>query len=423
MKRKIAVIDDEAPIRESLKGVLEDEGFEVIIAEDGESGIRLVRENIPDLVLLDIWMKGIDGIEVLKRLKEELPFIPVIIMSGHGTIDIAVNATKLGAYDFIEKPISLERLFLLIENALKYYELLNENLYLKEKITKDLTIISRSEKILKIVEDLKSLKTTNKTILFLGEEGVGKSFFAKYYHNLKGNDEKDFVEINLNIPDEKDWQLISKYAGKKKNQTVYITEFQNLSKEAQNIVFNLREDISFIFSSSSDIQKDIQSGKILTRFYFGMEIISFFIPPLRERKEDIEPFIDFYSSIFLKQYGKKIKFTKEALDIIYRYSWNGNLKELKNFLEYEFITSKTDIVTYRDLPDYIKLNCKISLIEEDIFKHNLLLEAKRLFEREFIKVRLSETCGDIKRASEIMGIKEDLLRSKIKHYGLDEIIR
>ncbi len=419
MKKKIAVIDDEAPIRDSLKGVFEDEGFEVLTAEDGESGIRLVRENIPDLVLLDIWMKGIDGIEVLKRLKEELPFIPIIIMSGHGTIDIAVNATKLGAFDFIEKPISLERLFLLIDNAIKYYELLNENIYLKKKVSKSLDIPSKSEKIQKIIDDLRYISKTNKTVLFLGEEGVGKSFFARYFHNLKGGDEKDFYELNLTISKEDDLENLFNLKTGKNERTIYLKEFKNLSKESQSNILKMKKQFNFIFSSTEDIQKTVESDKNFASFYFAMEIISFRIPSLRERKEDLESFIDFYSSFFTRHYGKKIKFTKEALETLKGYSWNGNLKELKNFLEYIFITSKTEVITQKDLPDYIKLNSKISALEEDIFRHNLLSEAKKLFEKEFIKMRLTEASGDIKRASEIMGIKESLLISKMRYYGIN----
>ncbi|MCX7990704.1 MAG: sigma-54 dependent transcriptional regulator [Proteobacteria bacterium] len=419
MKKKIAVIDDEAPIRESLKGVLEDEGFQILTAEDGESGIRLVRENIPDLVLLDIWMKGIDGLEVLKRLKEELPFIPVIIMSGHGTIDIAVSATKLGAFDFIEKPISLERLFLLIENAIRYYELLNENIFLKKKVGKSLDIASKSEKIKKIIEDLKYLSKSDKTILFLGEEGVGKSFFSRYFHHIKGGDEKDFHELNLTNPNSEDLEMLFSLKNAKNFKTLFIKEFQNLTQNLRYEILKMKSHINFIFSSSVDIQRLIESDKAFASFYYGMEIISFSIPPLRERKEDIEAFIDFYSSLFSKQYGKKIKLTKEALEILNNYNWNGNIKELKNFLEYEFITSKTDLITQKDLPDYIRLNSKISSLEEDIFKHNLLSEAKRLFEKEFIKMRLIEAGGNIKRASEIMGVKEKLLVCKMKYYGID----
>lgn len=419
MKKKIVVIDDEQAIRESLKGVLEDEGFEVLTASDGESGIRLVRENIPDLVLLDIWMKGIDGIEVLKRLKEELPFIPIIIMSGHATIDIAVNATKLGAFDFIEKPISLERLFLLIENAIKYYELLSENIYLKKRVVRNLEVVSKSEKIKKVIDDFNELKNTDKTILLLGEEGVGKSFFARYYHNLKGGDESNFYELDfLNSADTEEIKKIYNIKTSKNIISCYIKEFQSIPAEERNEILKMKGKITFIFSSTVDVPKILQTDKTFTSFYYRMEIITFNIPPLRERKEDIESFIEFYSSIFAKQYGKKLKFTKEAMNMLSQYSWNGNIKELKNFLEYEYITSKTDLITQKDLPDYIKLNSKLSSLEEDIFKHNLLSEARRLFEKEFIKIRLIEAGGDIKRASEIMGIKEKLLKSKMKFYGI-----
>lgn len=420
MKSKIAVIDDERPIRETLKGVLEDEGFQVFTAEEGRSGLRMVRENIPDAVLLDIWMPGIDGIEVLEKLKEELPQIPVIIMSGHGTIETAVKATKMGAFDFIEKPISLDRLILLLNNAIGYYRLLNENIYLKENISKDTEFITKSPKMLKVIEDFRALAKSRMSVILIGEEGTGKSFLAKFIHANSDNKNERFMELNCAIPGNSDTHVLKEKLSHAGNGTLYLREFTHLPHESQNLLLKHAGEVRLIFSASADFSDDIKTGRLLPAFFYAVSGVTVNIPPLRERREDIREFIGHFVKLLSKQYSKDLKFSDQALEILEKYQWTGNIKEMKNFIEHMLITSKTNLITHKDLPDYILRNCKISSMEEELFHHNLLSQAKKLFEKEFIKLKLVETCGNVKKAAEILGIKESHLIKKIEHYSLKD---
>lgn len=416
---KILVIDDERPIRDSLKGVLEDEGYKVFTAEDGFSGIKSVREIVPDVVLLDIWMPGKDGVEALKEIKEELPQIPVIMMSGHGNIETAVKTTKIGAYDFIEKPISLDRLTLLIENAIKYQKLLYENRYLKEQLKKDTTIIAESPKMKKLVDELNIVIRSNMTVVFLGEEGTGKEFLAKIIHNTSNKD-GNFVEINCY----NQWHLKTHNLLEKvflaKNGTLYIKDFKNLTVEAQEIILSNINDFRLILSCTDyHINPKNSPMKIL----HNASNVILNVPPLRERREDIKPLLLHFIEYFADNYNKKLNFSKQSLEILEKYSWPGNIKELKNFVEQMYITSKTTTILQKDLPEYILMNGNLTTILDELFHHNLLKEAKRSFEREFIKYKLIETSGNIKKTSEIIGISEKNLLKMIKIFSLERYVK
>lgn len=416
---KILVIDDERPIRDSLKGVLEDEGYKVFTAEDGISGIKSVREIVPDVVLLDIWMPGKDGVEALKEIKEELPQIPVIMMSGHGNIETAVKTTKIGAYDFIEKPISLDRLTLLIENAIKYQKLLYENRYLKEQLKKDTTIIAESPKMKKLVDELNIVIRSNVTLVLLGEEGTGKEFLAKIIHNTSNKD-GNFVEINCY----NQWHLKTHNLLEKvflaKNGTLYIKDFKNLTVEAQEIILSNINDFRLILSCTDyHINPKNSPMKIL----HNASNIILNVPPLRERREDIKPLLLHFIEYFADNYNKKLNFSKQSLEILEKYSWPGNIKELKNFVEQMYITSKTTTILQKDLPEYILMNGNLTTILDELFHHNLLKEAKRSFEREFIKHKLIETSGNIKKTSEIIGISEKNLLKMIKIFSLERYVK
>ncbi|MCX7770044.1 MAG: sigma-54 dependent transcriptional regulator [Proteobacteria bacterium] len=416
---KVLVIDDEKPIRDSLKGVLEDEGYQVYTAEDGISGVKLVREVIPDVVLLDIWMPGKDGVEALKEIKDELPQIPVIMMSGHGTIETAVKTTKIGSYDFIEKPISLDRLTLLIENAIKYQKLLYENRYLKEQLKKDFIIIAESPKMKKLLDELNSIINTNLTIVFLGEEGTGKEFLAKMVHNASKR-EGNFVEINCF----NQWHLKPNNLMEKiylaKNGTLYIKDFKNLTQEAQEIILNHIDDLRLILSCT-DFHVNPKNTPI--KILHNVSNIILNIPPLRERKEDIKPLLIHFVEYFSENYNKRLNFSRQSLETLEKYSWPGNIKELKNFVEQMYMTSKTNTILQKDLPEYILMNGKLSIILDQLFHHNLLKEAKRTFEREFIKYKLIETSGNIKKTSEIIGVSERYLSKMIKMFSLDKYVK
>jgi len=415
---KIVVIDDEKPIRDSLKGVLEDEGYTVYTAEDGMIGVRLIREVIPDVVLLDIWMPGKDGVEVLKDIKEELPQIPVIIMSGHGTIETAVKTTKIGAYDFLEKPISLDRLMLLIQNAINFHNLLYENIYLKEQIKSDDVIIAESPQMKRVVNEINALLSTKIAIVLVGEEGTGKEFLAKYIHRLSSYKTGKFVEINC-LKQQK-LTNIKENISLAYNGTLYVKDFQKLTQEILQEILNHYKDFRIILSCV-ELNNAPQNPSIKLIHNINNAILN--IPPLRERKEDIKPLLQHFSEVFSEHYGKKLSFTQQAIGILEKYCWPGNIKELKNLVEQMYITSKTTTILQKDLPEHILINCQQSTLQQELFHHNLLKEARKVFEREFIKHKLIETSGNIKKASEIMGISEKNLNKLINCFKLQDYVR
>lgn len=416
---KVLVIDDEKPIRDSLKGVLEDEGYEVYTAEDGTTGLRIVREIIPDVVLLDIWMPGKDGVEVLKEIKEELPQTQVIMMSGHGTIETAVKTTKIGAYDFIEKPISLDRLMLLVQNAIKYHRLLYENIYLKEQLKKDNIIIAESPKMKKLLGELNALIHSSVNVILIGEDGTGKKFLAKYLNNFDDKNGK-FIEVNCLNQQHLKLNYLKEKVFLAKDGTLYVKNFKYLTNEARDLIFDNIKNFRLILSST---ELDLDPNSPHVQLLHSINNVILNVPPLRERKEDIKPLLSHFSDLFADNYNKKITFSKQTLEILEKYSWPGNIKELKNFVEQMYITTKTSVVLHTDLPEYILLNCRLSTLQDELFHHNLLKEAKRIFEKEFIKHKLLETCGSIKKASEIMGVSEKNLRKLVKYFKLEEYVR
>lgn len=418
---KIVVIDDEKPIRDSLKGVLEDDGYEVITVDDGINGLRTVREVIPDVVLLDIWMPQKDGIEVLKEIKEELPQIPIIIMSGHGNIETAVKATKMGAYDFIEKPISLDRLTLLVQNAIKYHKLLYENIYLKEQLKSDVEIIAQSPSMKKIIDQLNELAKTDMTVVLVGEEGTGKEFLAKYIHHISDRKNENFIEINTLDENDLDLKNIKEKLDIAINGTVHVKEFTLLSSKTIKLTFY--QKVRVILSTSENIEKCIQNNTISPKFIYNLNSVIINVPPLRERREDIKPLLLHFLKKFSAKHGKKLQFTQQSIEILEKYSWPGNIKELKNLVEHMVITTKTSVILHKDLPDYVLRNCQVSSLEEELFQHNLLRQAKRVFEREFIKHKLIEASGNTKKTSEILGISEKNLLKLIHFFNLNDYVR
>lgn len=421
MSFKIIVIDDEKPIRDTLKGVLEDEGYVVLTSPDGNEGLRLTREQIPDCVLLDIWMPGLDGIAVLEKLKEELPQIPVIIMSGHGTIETAVKATKMGAFDFIEKPISLEKLILLVNNAISYYKILNENIFLRKRLEKDLVLVSHSLKMQKVMSHIESLSKSDMSIMLLGEDGTGKSFLARLIHNQSDRKKNSFIEFDAMLP-ESDAEF-KEAIGLAYGGTLFIKNFNYLNQLKQLMLIENKNNIRYVLATSADLEYFVTKDNAFKNFVYNINATRIVVPPLRERKDDIKYFINYYVKYFSKIYNKNIRFSDEAINVLEKYSWEGNIKELKNFVEHIFITFQTEVVTHNDLPDYIMRNCKVSIITEKLFQHNLLSEAQKYFEKEFIKSKLIESCGNIKKTSEILGLEQSELLQKVTEHNLKEYVR
>ncbi|MFQ5900606.1 MAG: sigma-54-dependent transcriptional regulator [Thermodesulfobacteriota bacterium] len=450
MSNKILIVDDEKSIRESLAGILKDEGFEVSLARDGEDAVRMVKEVTPDVVMLDIWMPGIDGIEVLKHIKDRYPIIAVIMISGHGTIDTAVKATKLGAYDFIEKPLYLEKVILTVQHALEERKLKEENRLLRRDIEKRYELIGESDPIHNLRGQIKRIAPTNSWVLITGENGTGKELVARNIHLLSKRKENPFVEVNCAaIPED---LIESELFGHEKGSftgatgmrkgkfdlahkgTIFLDEIGDMSLKTQAKVLrvlqeqnfvrvggteNICVDVRVIAATNKDLKQEMENGNFREDLYYRLNVIPFHVPALRERKEDIPLFVKYFLKELVRNMGRYSKdITPDALTLLKAYQWPGNVRELKNLVESLIIMSPEDLITDRDLPDYIMENSKRDY-DMDILSSNSLREARQEFEKEFILRKLEENKGSMSKTADCLGIERTSLYRKIKSYGID----
>jgi two-component system nitrogen regulation response regulator NtrX len=451
--RSILIVDDERSIRESLKGILQDEGFRTLFAEDGEEALIRVKEENPDLVLLDIWLPGIDGIETLRCIREAYPEQLVVMMSGHGTIETAVKATKLGAYDFIEKPLSLEKVLLCIQNAMKVGQLVEENRSLKAKLAKEYTMIGNSPPISHLNNQIAIAAPTSGWVLITGENGTGKELVARAIHTLSRRQEKPFIEVNCAaIPEE---LIESELFGHERGAftgattlrkgkfdqahegTLFLDEIGDMSLKTQAKVLRILEerkfervgghrtievDVRVIAATNKDLEKEIRCGNFRKDLYYRLNVLPFHVPPLRERREDIFCLVKHFLGYFCRKESRETKvMTPEAVKTLMDYSWPGNVRELKNLIERLVIMTPDNTITENHLPSVICANqtptTRTSIIttgESSNFKG-----AKEEFEKEFLIQKLEENDWNISRTAEAIEIERSNLHRKIKSFGIE----
>lgn len=451
MARTILIVDDEESIIQSLEGILSDEGFEVISARSGAEAIEKIEEEIPDLVLLDIWMPGKDGIETLSEIKASYPNLQVLMMSGHGTIETAVRATKVGAYDFIEKPLSLEKLLLSVNNALEHYILEEEISLLKEKEKRKYSITGHSEVITKLMGQIRVVAPTNAWVLISGENGTGKELVAHTIYGLSHRNHKPMVEVNCAaIPED---LIESELFGHEKGAftgasvmkkgkfdqahegTIFLDEIGDMSLKAQSKTLRILQeqkfervggtrtikvDVRVLAATNKDLEAEIEKGSFREDLYFRLNVIPMRVPPLRERVADIPSLIsEFQKDFSFNTNIETKKFSVEALQILQKYDWPGNVRELKNLVERLMIMIPDEVIHARDIPAPFN---KVPGIEgggESVFMLGSLKEAKGEFEKAFIEGKLREFDGNISQTAEAIGIERSNLHKKIRAYGLD----
>jgi len=453
MASTVLVVDDEESILFSIKGVLSDEGFEVICAKSGEDALNIIEESIPDVVLLDILMPdGIDGIETLVRIKKRYPLLPVIMMSGHGTIETAVKATKLGAYDFIEKPISLDKLILSINNAIEHLRLKQEISLIKEKEENKYKIIGHSKAIKEMIDQIRVVAPTDVCVLITGENGTGKELVAHNIHRLSKRAAKPMVEINCAaIPDELiETELFGYEKGAftgassmKKGKfdfahqgTIFLDEIGDMSLKAQSKILRILQekrfervggntpievDVRVIAATNKNLEEEIKKGNFREDLYFRLNVVPIRVPPLRERIEDIPDLIDWFVKEFSMNTNLEPKiFSKEAIQMLQEYSWPGNVRELKNLVERLIIMTPEDVIEPKHIPaPYNRQKEKDKEGLNRLFKIDSLKEAKNEFEKLFIVNKLKEFGGNISQTAEAINVERSYLHKKIKMYGID----
>ncbi len=449
----IFVVDDEESIRLSLEGILLDEGFRPLFASTGEDAIRIAREEDPDLILLDIWMPGIDGLETLTRIRENNPNQLVIMMSGHGTIETAVKATRLGAYDFIEKPLSLEKVLLSIQNAMKIGQLMAENQALKAKINKEYEMIGESRPILQLKKQIAMAAPSNGWVLITGENGTGKELVARAIHHQSTRVAQPFVEVNCAaIPEE---LIESELFGHEKGAftgataarkgkfdqahsgTLFLDEIGDMSLKTQAKILRILQerkfervggnrtievDVRVIAATNKDLETEIREGNFREDLYFRLNVLPFHVPSLKERKEDIERLVNHFLNYFCSQESREIKtMSPDAIKALTHYNWPGNIRELKNLIERMVIMTPEQQIEYEHLPASIRNAAKEQTGEMTLGEVtvNSYREAKELFEKQFLLQKLEENSWNISRTAEEIGLERSNLHRKIKAYGLE----
>jgi two-component system nitrogen regulation response regulator NtrX len=465
MSRTVLIIDDETSIRTSLDGALRDEGYRVRLAASGKEGIESLRQETADVVILDIWMPEMDGIETLKLLKSEWPDLPVIMMSGHGTIDTAVKSTKLGAFDFLEKPPSLEKLLVLLQNAASVRDLARENQALRKQITRSRQLLGNSAPMRQIQGLIRQVAPTTGSVLITGENGTGKELVAHSIHALSSRYTKAFVEVNCAaIPEE---LIESELFGHEKGAftgatqlrrgkfdlahegTLFLDEIGDMSMKTQAKILRILQeqkfervggtqtisvDVRIVAATNKDLRGEISKGNFREDLFYRLNVIPFHVPPLRDRDEDIPLLAEHFLKEFSVTHGKKLRaLTKEAADLLKTYSWPGNVRELKNLIERLMILT----LDHEDGAP-ITANHLLGHLQSDAFAAQMtprpdpagdrahlggtaknLRDARSEFEKEFILKTLEENDWNVSKAASVLGIERSHLHKKMKSYGIE----
>jgi two-component system nitrogen regulation response regulator NtrX len=444
----ILIVDDETTILQSLSGILSDEGYETLTASNGYEALKIIEEESPDLVLLDIWMPGMDGIETLREIKRTNPFLQVVIISGHGTIETAVKATKLGAYHFVEKPLSIEKVVVTINNALNFRRLEEENRFLRKKTLEKHSITGNSPPIQALKKQIAIAAPTQAWVLITGENGTGKELVARTIHQMSDRPDKPLIDVNCAaIPDE---LIESELFGHEKGAftgattrkrgkfevadkgTIFLDEIGDMSLKTQAKILRILQekkfervggtrtlsvDVRVLAASNKDLEREIEKGTFREDLYFRLNVIPIEVPPLRNRNEDIPLLIETFLSEFVQEgdCGQK-SMTPEAIEHLKAYQWPGNVRELKNLVERLAIMIQSDVIGEDDIPLSYR-HQKAITSDMEFLREDSLKEAKREFEKAYIQQKLAENNNNISQTADSIGIERSHLYKKIKSFG------
>ena len=449
MNKRILIIDDESGIRESLSGILEDEGFPALTAPTAEEGLELLETESIGLVLLDIWLgEGMDGMTALVRIKERFD-IPVIMISGHGNIETAVQAVQSGAYDFIEKPLSYEKVILSVANGLRYARLETENRLLRERSVKKAKITGQSEVIASLREQIEMVAPTDAWVLISGEHGTGKELVAQAIHSLSASSAQPMIEVNCAaIPEELiESELFGhvkgSFTGALSNKSgkfdqadggiLFLDEIGDMSMKTQAKILRILQEQKFervggsqtvkvnvrvLAATNKNLEQEIEEGNFRADLFYRLNVVPLHVPRLAERTEDIPELVAELMQGLKEKGLKPKKLTDDAVIEMQNHSWPGNVRELRNFVERLSIMCPEKTIGGDTIRKFLGLSDQASLpIRETTltpFKTGSFKEARRLFEREYLQFKLKENEGNISRTAESVGLERSHLHKKLK---------
>jgi two-component system nitrogen regulation response regulator NtrX len=450
MKPTILIVDDEPGVRTSLTGVLRDEGYSVEAVASGEECLDRLTRSPVDLVVLDVWLPGMDGLATLARMRERQVDCQVVLISGHGNIESAVRAIKMGAFDFVEKPLSLEKTVLVVRNALRQRRLEAENRALRARVDRTQAMVGESYSMRQLREQVAMAAPTNGRVLIYGENGTGKELVARTIHALSRRRQAAFVEVNCAaIPEELiESELFGHVRGAftgavadrrgrfeaADGGTIFLDEIGDMSLKTQAKVLRVLQehtmepvggtstvkvDARVLAATNKDLQVEIRSGHFREDLYFRLNVIPIFVPPLRDRQEDILMLADHFMAEFAREYGRRLKtFDAEATLLVQRYPWPGNVRELRNVIERLMIMVPGDTISSADL-SFLDLAGFSPPVGEPLASGKLTLhEARDRFERELILRTLSEQQGNMSRTAEVLGVERSNLYRKMRAFGV-----
>lgn len=451
MGHSVLVIDDEENIRKTLHGVLSDEGYRVHGAETAEEGIQILSRALVDCVLLDVWLPGMDGLEALRRIRKTYPLLPVIMISGHGTIDTAVKAVKSGAFDFIEKPISLDKLLIHISRAIEQGELKVENVELRERVEKQYRLIGESAAMREVRAQIAAAGPTHASVLITGENGSGKEIVAREIHRRSRRAGKSFVPVNCAaIPEElieselfgHERGAFTGAVGKRRGRfelasegTVFLDEVGDMSPRTQAKILRVLEEKSFerigggerirsdarvIAATNRNLPDEVAAGRFREDLFFRLNVFPIFVPPLRDRKEDIPLLAAHFTGLVCRELGKEERtFSREATERLLRHHWPGNVRELRNVVERLVILSVGGAIDGDTVGRVLIAEPSpaegrsMGMFDGDDFREAILA-----FEREYLLRKLRENEGNISRTAEKLGIDRTSIHRKMKQFGI-----
>ena len=451
MKAKILVADDETSHRQMIEAVLAAEGYEVTQAEDGQAAISAVEDRFYDLVIMDVRMPNVDGIQALQKIKQISPDIPVIIMTAYASVGSAVDALKSSAYDYLIKPLDIDELKILVDKALRHHQLEQENLYLKERLSDRFdfsNIIGRSPSMTRLFETVALVAPSEATALIVGESGTGKELIANAIHQNSPRKDRPLIIVNCAALPET--LLESELFGHEKgaftgaitrkqgrfqlahNSSIFLDEIAEMAPATQAKILRVLQEREFepvgstqtikvatrvIAATNKNLEEEIQAGRFREDLYYRLNVVTVDVPPLRQRREDIPLLADF----FLKQYAQKNRrlikgFTPRATDLLMRYEWPGNVRELENIIERAVIMSRGEMITPLEFPNDLQ-NLDEALKESriDLTPGRSLKEVEKVL----ILRTLEETGGNRTHAARILGISRRTLQLKLKEYGIN----
>ena len=449
----ILIVDDEPGVRSALGGVLRDEGYEVDAVDSGEACLERLGRQAYDVVVLDIWLPGMDGLATLTRMRERQIDVQVVIISGHGNIESAVRAIKMGAFDFVEKPLSLEKTVLVVRNALRQRRLEVENRVLRARVDAQHTMIGDGYAMMKLREQVAMAAPTNGRVLIYGENGTGKELVARNIHQLSRRRAQPFVEVNCAaipedlIESELFGHVRGAFTGAVADRrgkfeaahggTIFLDEIADMSLKTQAKVLRvlqeqvmeavggssrIRVDARVLAATNKDLTTEIRAGRFREDLYFRLNVVPIFVPPLRDRQEDIPLLADHFMAMLAREYGRRPKtFDADAITALRQYVWPGNVRELRNVVERLMIMVPGERVSSRDLSfldQGLTPGGDVPAAAERPGVAAPLHEARDRFEREYIVRALAAQQGNISRTADVLGIERSNLYRKMRGFGI-----